>query len=39
VDPKKNIKDEKGPIPKPKPTEEITVYIGYFNCFSVFLNK
>ncbi|CAG5078896.1 Oidioi.mRNA.OKI2018_I69.PAR.g9116.t1.cds [Oikopleura dioica] len=27
VDPKKNIKDEKGP--KPSPAEEITVYIGY----------
>ena len=26
VDPKKNIKDEKGP--KPSPAEEITVYIG-----------
>ena len=30
VDPKKNIKGEKGPIPKPQPqpTEEITVFIG-----------
>ena len=32
VDPKKNIKGEKGPVPKtkpqPEPTEEITVFIG-----------